>query len=117
MARIEAAMGSATWFVVGTATGGTASATKAASAKNRHYLTGLSISMSAAPAAAVTATLSDGATVIDQFEIPATAQAPMVVNFPRAYQCSPNAAVTLSVPSLGGGVKCSVAIRGFTLAA
>jgi len=104
----------ATFNVLDSQTNATATATQAAKAGARHFVTGLTISASAAPAAAVTAQLKDGNTVIDQFEIPAGAFAPILHNYTRPLRGSVNSAITLVVPALGASVKGTAVIHGFT---
>lgn len=102
------------WTVVTTATNSVATATKAAVVGQRHFVTYVTVSASAAPAAAVTATIKDGTTVITQFEMPASAIAPIFVPIARSLRISVGALVEISVPALGAGVKGTVTIGGFT---
>ncbi len=105
----------ATWFVVDTQTAAIATATKSAAAARRHFITGMSLSLSTAPAGVLSVTVKSGTTVIDQLEIPAAAQAPLVVNFPRPYRAlNANELVSVSCPSGGGSCKATVSLRGFT---
>lgn len=94
-----------------TATNGTATATVAAAAEKRTAVHGLLITASAAPAAAVDATLTIGATTVT-IHIPAGAFPPVLLNFNRSLLSGVNESVALSVPALGAGVKCSVTIFG-----
>lgn len=103
-----------TWTVVDSKTNDTATATKAAVAGKQHFITGVSFSMSAAPAAAVTVQVKDGTTVIDQFQIPAAAQAPLIMNYHPPLQLTPGNAATLTVGALGSGVVGTVVVKGKT---
>jgi hypothetical protein len=90
-------------------------ATKAAAAGKRHQCTGITLSATAAPAAAVEATLQVGAVVVERFKIPVVAHLPIVVNFDPPYTGNDNEAVTLTLPSYGGAVIGSATIRGRSL--
>lgn len=91
---------------------GIATATKAAAPGKRHRCTGLSISATAAPAAAVEATLALGATIVERIKLPAAAFPPIVVNFDPPYEAADNEKVELVIPSLGGAVISVATIRG-----
>lgn len=115
MPRMEDLLGAQTeWTVVATATNAVSTATKAAVVGQRHYVTWLTVSASAAPAATVTATVKDGTTPITTFEIPASAIAPIFIPIARSLRGSVNSLVEISVPALGTGVKGTVTIGGFT---
>lgn len=105
----------ATWSVVDTDTNAALSASKAGATGRRHYITGFSVSASAAPAAAETVLLKNGSTVVAQYELPAAAFGPLVVNFTSPIRCSDNSAATLEVEALGSGVVASCSIHGFTV--
>lgn len=101
---------------IATATAGVCTATRAApGVGNFLAVTGITISSSGTIAAAVAATLKDGTTVIDRWELPASAIAPISINYNRPLVCSDNAAAVLSVPSLGGGITCTVVLRTVVL--
>lgn len=104
----------AEWFVVATGVAATVTANRPAEANRTHFITGVSISASGAPAAAQAVQVQDGATTIDRYELPASAFAPIIANFPRPYECTNNQAAQITVPSLGAGITCTVTIRGFT---
>lgn len=99
--------------IVDTQTHSACSAAIAAVAGFRVIVKSIEISASTAPAAAVSATLKDGNTVIAQYEIPAAAIAPIFVNYGNGLKCTLGNAATLAVPDLGAGVKCSATIHGF----
>jgi hypothetical protein len=103
-----------TWTVVDSQTNATATATRAATAGKQHFITGISFSMSAQPAAAVTVLVRDGATVLDQFQIPAAAQAPLVHNYHPPLQITTGNAATITVGALGAGVVGTVVLKGKT---
>jgi hypothetical protein len=105
------------WTVVDSKTNAVATATKAADSTKQHYLTGISFSMSAAPAAAVTVQVLDGATVIDQFQIPAAAQAPIIANYVPPIQITPKNSLSSTVGALGAGVVGTVVLKGKTFMA
>ncbi len=100
------------WTVVASQTNATATATKAADATKQHYLTGISFSMSAAPAAPVTVQVKDGTTVLDQFQIPAAAQAPLILNYVPPLAITPGNLAEITVGALGAGVVGTVVLKG-----
>lgn len=115
MASIEQLLAGPTkWTTIDSQTNATATATKAAVTGRCHYITGLTISANAAPAAAIEATLYDGTTAIDLFEIPASAFAPIVVNYKPPIKVTSGAATSIALGAGGAGVKTSVTLRGFT---
>jgi hypothetical protein len=65
----------------------------------------VTLSGSAAPAAAVQATLVDGATTRDSYRIPAAAFAPIRINYGPGLLCDENTSVVLTLPALGAGVS------------
>lgn len=116
MARFEdKAFAPTQWTVVDSQTNATATATKAAVAGKQHFITGISFSMSAAPAAAVTVQVKDGSTVLDQFQIPAAAQAPLLSNYNPPLTITVGAAASITVGALGAGVVGTVVLKGKTL--
>lgn len=92
----------------------TATATHAAAAGQRHFITGYSVSCSAAPAAAVSVTLKTGTTTLEQVELPASAFAPIVVNFSSPIRGGLNEAIAIACPAVGGTTRSTVVVRGFT---
>ena len=92
-----------------------ATATKAGVAYQRHFITGYSVSCSAAPSAAVSMSITDGATTVERVELPAAAFSPIVVNFSSPIQCGVNAAAAITCPAVGGVTRSTVVLRGFTL--
>lgn len=115
MARIEdLAFAPTAWTVVDSKTNATATATKAAASGKQHFITGISFSASAAPVAAVTVQVKDGDTVLDQFQIPAAAQAPLVHNYMPPLQITSGNAATITVAALGSAVVGTVVLKGKT---
>lgn len=92
-----------------------ATATKAAAANQTHYITGYSVSTSAAPAAAVSVTVANGASTVERVELPAATFSPIVVNFSAPIRCNPNTAASITCPAVGGTTVSTVVLRGFTL--
>lgn len=92
-----------------------ATATKAAIAGQTHFITGYSVSSGAAPSAAVSVTITNGATTVERVELPAAAFAPIAVNFSSPIRCSENAAAEITCPAVGGTTRSTVTLRGFTL--
>ena len=92
-----------------------ATATKAAVAGQTHFITGYSVSSGAAPSAAVSVTITNGATTVERVELPAAAFAPIAVNFSAPIRCSENAAAAITCPAVGGVTRSTVTLRGFTL--
>lgn len=119
MARAEACLfGPLGWpSVIASGTAAVATATKAAAPGFQHILSGITISASGTPAAAVTVTLKDGTTVIDQWEIPAAAFAPIVIEYKRPFIITVGNLVELSIPSLGAAIKGTAVIRGLSVTA
>lgn len=102
------------WTEVATATNGTATATRAAVTGKIHYISGISISANGQPAAAVAATVTDGATTKDRFEIPALAFSPIIINYVRPIRCTVSTAANVTLPALGAAITGTVVIKGFT---
>jgi hypothetical protein len=102
------------WTVVASQTNATATATKAADAAKQHFITGISFSMSAQPTSPVTVQVRDGSTVIDQFQIPAAAQAPLLHNYTPPLTITPGAAASITVGALGSAVVGTVVLKGKT---
>lgn len=85
--------------------------------RTKTYVTMIAISASAAPAAAVEATLVCGGQTL-YLEIPASAYAPMLLNFSKApLQSDFGESVVLTVPGHGGAVIASAAIIGYQASA
>ena len=104
------------WVEVATQnTNATATATKAAISGKTHFITGYSVSCSAAPGAAVSVTITDGATTVERVELPAAAFAPIAVNFSSPIKCTENSAAAITCPAVGGVTRSTVTLRGFTL--
>lgn len=103
------------WAEVATqATNTAATATKAGVSNQRHFITGYSVSCSAAPSAAVSVTVADGATTVERVELPAAAFTPIVVNFNSPIRCGIGAAAEIVCPAVGGTTRSTVTLRGFT---
>jgi hypothetical protein len=88
-------------------------ATIAAKPAHRIYVSSITISASAAPAAAVIATVKSATTLLEHVSLPAAAFAAIHMNFDAPLECGINEAATLSVPALGAGVVGTVTIHGF----
>ena len=117
MARLEdVAYAPIEWSVVASGTNATATATKAAAAGVQHFVMGISVSFSGAPSAALTVTLKDGTTVIDQWEVPAGAQSPLPFNFTRPFRITSGNLTELGIPAAGVGIKATAVLKGFSRA-
>lgn len=92
-----------------------ATATRAAAAGQRHFITGYSVSCSAAPAAAVSASVTSAATTLERVELPAATFSPIVVNFGSPVRCGINEAASITCPAVGGTTRSTVVLRGFTV--
>lgn len=115
MASIEQkAWEPAQWSVVDTKTNATATATKAAATGQRHLITGVSISFSGTPAAAVVVDVKDGATVLERYQVPAANVAPIITNFVPPIAATTGNEVSVTVGAAGTGIVASVGIRGKT---
>lgn len=102
------------WSPVATQVNATTTATQSGIAGKQHFICGISISASAQPTAAVTVTLKDGGTVLDQWEIPPAQFAPIVHNYTRPFVCSGGNDASASVTAMGAGVRSTVVLKGFT---
>lgn len=103
-----------TWVEITSAVNGTATATHAAAPGWTYYIGGISVSCSAQPTGPVTVLIQDGATLLDQWEIPAAAFGPIIPPFFRPYRGTRGNAVSVSVGAMGAGVRGTVSIRGFS---
>lgn len=105
------------WAVIATQnTNIAATATKAAAGTNlRHFITGYSVSCAAGPATTVSVTITNGATTVEQVELPATQFTPVVVNFLAPIAADANTAVSITCPAVGGTTRSTVCLRGFTM--
>src|SRR5258705_10968250 len=86
MARSEDMLFSPTkWNVVASGSNTAVTASRAGEAGKSHYIVAISISGSGQPVTPVTARVraNNGATTLDQFELPAQAFAPIVINYVR----------------------------------
>lgn len=119
MPRLEVLMaGPLGWSVVNApASNNAALSTKAAAAGLQHIISGVSFSSNGIPAAAVLVTLKDGVTVLDQWYVPASLFAPIVIEFKRPFVITAGALTEINLPALGAGVSGSVTLRGITVAA
>jgi hypothetical protein len=70
--------------------------------------------MSAQPSAAVTVQVKDGDTVVDQFQIPAAAQAPLLHNYTPPLAITMGNAASITVGALGSAVVGTVVLKGKT---
>ena len=86
--------------------------TQTAGARTKTYVTGITISASAAPATPVAATLVIGGVTMT-FQIPAAAYAPFEIPFTRPLESNFGESVVLTVPAHGGAVIVSAAILGY----
>lgn len=97
-------------------TNGAATASQAAPGVGKQLvIVGFMISVSGAPAAAVTAQIryNSGGTVIREFEIPAAAFMPLIVEFKHAMVIPENMQADLLLPALGAGIVGKVELLGF----
>lgn len=105
------------WSVIDTKTNATATATKAAEVGRRHYITGIVISASAAPTAAVQMDVRKAAVDFISAEIAAAAFTPIMWELKRPIEGNINEAVSVVLPALGAGVIGTVCMLGFTTTA
>lgn len=105
----------AAWTEVATQNTNTiVTATKVGAPRQRHFVTGYSISCSAAPTASVSVTVTSDITTVERIEIPPAMFSPIVVNFGAPVRCGVNESVAISCPAVGGTTRSTVALRGFT---
>lgn len=117
MAGMDQLIGSpATWNVSADATNAEVTASRAAESTRTHFVTGVEYSFSAVPAAATTAEIRSGATVLKRFRVPATLQPPVVIEFTRPLRCAEGEAASVVVGAGGAAIICSANISGFTTA-
>lgn len=93
---------------------GDVTATKAGASLQRHFITGYSVSCSAAPSSAVSVTITNGATTVERVELPAATFSPIVVNFSAPIRCGIDEDAAITCPAVGGTTRSTVTIRGFT---
>lgn len=105
------------WSQIASATNGIATATRAAEQNRRHYITGIVISASGAPAAAVQVDIRKGAGDFISAEIPTSAFVPIMWELKRPIEGNINEAVSIVLPALGAGITGTVALMGFTTTA
>lgn len=111
MASANALLSGPVRVACATATAGVATVTITAPKPGQKiFLNGLVVSASAAPAAAVEATVTGPEQTL-KIEIPAAAFGPIGFGFgTHAVPCAESANLVVSVPSLGAGVLCSVIV-------
>lgn len=102
------------WRETAEATNTTVTATHAAEAGKKHFVTGFSISASAAPAASVLAEIRQNVTTRRAFRLANAAFTPIIYEFRRALEMPVNTNVDITLPALGAGVIGRVEIVGFT---
>lgn len=110
------------WSVRATGTNATVTATKAAPTSGvgfRHYIFGLTISASDAPAATVEVQVrKNSATtpvVLDGFQLPTAQFAPIIVNYlSHPFEGDDNGDVDVTIPALGAGVIAVAILKGTT---
>ena len=104
------------WRETDTDTAATSTATHAAEAGKKHYVTGFSFSASGTIAAAVTLSIrqNGGATTRRQFRIPASMVAPIIYEFKRVLEIPTGQDVDITVGSLGAGITSQIELVGFT---
>lgn len=106
------------WTVVDSQSNATATATKAAPSASKgmkHYITFVAFSASAAPAAAVTVLVRENAaTTLFRVDIPASATAPVMINFVKPIRATQDLSVDATVGALGAGVTGTVVLGGYT---
>lgn len=109
------------WTAVDNQTNATTTATKAAptsSTGNRLYVAWAAVSFSAAPATAITFKIIEdvaGTPVTKaQFEIPANATAPVMLNFVKPIRFSEAKSASGQVGAAGAGVVGTVTLGGYT---
>lgn len=106
------------WTVRATGVNTTVTASKAtAGVGTRHYCFGISFSASGAPAASVEVQLrkDSGGTILDGFQIPPNAFAPIVINYlTHPMESSDNGDMDLTIPALGAGITAVAVLKGTT---
>jgi hypothetical protein len=116
IAAERALFGPPGWTVVASASNDALVANQAGVTNKQHWLTHLTLSFSAAPAAPTTLTVKDGSTVIWQVEISITTIV-LTENFEtRPLHATTGAALTVNVGAGGSGVVGTISASGFTTA-
>ena len=117
-AQLAGAQSNSVWPVIATQTHATATATQGApSVKgSQHFVTGWTFSYSGGTPAVGTIQLLDGATVIDQIEIPALTIGPIICEYVKGYLITKGDACSLTCGDLGSGIKVTLVLRGRTIA-
>lgn len=103
------------WTVVDTQTAATATATKSGVAGKTHYITGITVSADRAPTAGARFDVKDSTpTTLDSAQVPNAAFAPIMKNYTRPLRCASGKDATITIPSLGASVVCTITIQGYT---
>lgn len=106
------------WRETSSATNGAVTATRAAEAGKKHYITGFSASASTAISAAgvvLQIRQNGGATVRREFLVPNAAIAPIIYEFKQVLEIPANTNVDITMSALGTGVVGRVELVGFTV--
>lgn len=105
------------WTVVATGTNAVVTATKAAVAGQRHYITRYSVSVRGTTPAVGTFTLNSAANLKDQLELAAAQLPPIAIAADAApIEGGINEAITASVTGMGATQTATVSLHGYTVA-
>lgn len=113
MARREAKKTQRTAF--DTQTNAPATATQAAQARMRHYITGYCVSVSGTTPAVGTFEVRSAANVLVRLELPAAQMAPIDVDLSNPIECNINEAAVATVTGMGATQKATVVIKTYTV--
>ena len=102
------------WAQVASAVNATVTATQTGVTGKQHAICGISVSASSQPASAVQVQILNGATVLDQWEVPAAAFTPILHNYARPFLCTAGNDAIVTVSAMGAGVRCTAVLKGFS---
>ena len=103
------------WTVLDSGTDAELDATRSGLPGMAHVVTGLSISCNGAPTGPLTAQLTDGTDVLDEWRIPAAAFAPIIHNFTYPIRLRTGKPATLTLSEAGADITAAITLRGYTV--
>lgn len=109
---------SVSWPQITTQTSATCTAVVAAplaAGRVQHLITGWTWSYSGGTPVATTIQVLDGARIIDQIEVPALTIGPIICEYVKGYLITAGSSASVTCPTLGAGVKCTIVLRGKTV--
>lgn len=105
------------WTVQDSGTHAALDATRSGVPGQAHIVTGFSISCNGTPTGPLTAQLTDGTDVLDEWRIPAAAFAPIIHNYSYPIRLRSGRPATLTLTDPGTDISASITLRGHTVQA